>query len=244
MSEMRRKIMETLPESYAIKIPLYGPLTLLHSIYFPKADGEVDNPDGTAKIGTGVSIYFNPYKATLTNDGTSIAPKYPVEVTITFLKTGTEEVLCSKTIPWKQTVAQGRPYIGFAAFPMEEDDSAYGGLDINLSSYITDYQFGVTDVSKGVDMEVIVSSPIEVPLSCIVTPLETRCKKSSDTSSKNTDGEYSTYTSSNCNDLKNVQEDYIQLNRDITETENGLTTFGFNHRGIKYIDSFNWWGDE
>ena len=242
---MRRKIIETFPESYTITIPEYGYNMLINSTYVPKATGEVDNANGsTISAAYGFSVYFNPYKDALTNDATSILPKHPVNISFRFLKEG--EVVYSNSIVPKTKVTNGRPYAGFVLF---RDLEIYENVDLGKSSYITDYDFGV-DTSKWetytLDLEITISSQIEVPIACIVTPLQTRYKKpsSSSGSTKETESEYQVYTSSKSasNEKSNIK-DCVQLNRNIEFTDSGMTTFGFNHIGIRYLEDFDWWGD-
>ena len=143
MSEMRRKIIETLPESYTITIPSYGYNMLINSTYVPSITGEKDNANGATIPGCyGFSVYFNPYKNILTNDATSILPKYPVNISFRFLKEG--EIVYSNSIAPKTIVTDGRPYVGFALFRDLEISST---VDVGNSSYITDCDFGV-DTSK------------------------------------------------------------------------------------------------
>jgi hypothetical protein len=114
MSKMRRKIIETYPESYTIKFKMSpaatSPITP-GSIFLPST---TDETTGVSERGMGFNLYFNPYRIPATTLATSAPAQYPVQVDVKI--SDSTKIIYETTISQQDAVSQERPYIGFAFF--------------------------------------------------------------------------------------------------------------------------------
>ena len=234
MSDIRRKIIETHQESYTIKLrtsPSNSEGLLAGGvIYIP---GEEAETSGNMKGGVGYGIYFYPYKVPTVSNALipTSAPANGVYVDI-IIKDDAGNIIYNQSLQG-DTPTNEKPYIGFALFT---EESRAIIPNIQFSSYITHYATTTLPHNSWYLFEITVRCNHGTPLACVVAPLITRFKPSSDSSSKNAGSYTTSYASSGFTEV--VEEnDFVELNRSLNSYNlNNLSvpTYGFSHDGVRY----------